>query len=206
MTVPDEPDPRANQKARTRQAIVDAALGYLDEGTMPTVVTAAERAKVSRATAYRYFPTQQHLVQALTDLNPTMREVGAAVEGLDSDDPAERVQVLLDAYNSRVVAEEPWMRATLRTILDAWLKSRDGGEDESFVRVPTRLRWIEAALAPADLDEDGRRRLGAALALTMGLEPLIVLKDVCGLDDEEALEVLSWAAAALLRAGLDEAD
>jgi AcrR family transcriptional regulator len=206
MTESEENDPRANQKARTRQAILDAALEFLDGGTMPTVVDAAERAKVSRATAYRYFPTQPSLVQALVDLNPTMREVTAAVDGLDSDDPAERLQTLLDAYNSRVVADEPWMRAILRTILDAWLKSGNGGPGQSFVRVPTRLRWIEEVLAPAtDLDDDARRRAAAAIALTMGLEPIIVLKDVCGLDDEEALATLSWAADALLRAALDEA-
>jgi AcrR family transcriptional regulator len=58
MAVPDEPDPRANQKSRTREAIIDGALELMAEGTMPTVVAAAERAKVSRATAYRYFPTQ----------------------------------------------------------------------------------------------------------------------------------------------------
>jgi hypothetical protein len=31
------------------------------------------------------------------------------------------------------------------------------------------------------------------------------MKDVCGLDDEEALDVLRWAAIAILRAGLAEA-
>jgi hypothetical protein len=40
----------------------------------------------------------------------------------------------------------------------------------------------------------------------LGIEPITVLKDVCGLDDEETLEVLSWAAGALLRVGLEEAD
>jgi hypothetical protein len=45
-------DPRANQKARTRAAIVEAArrLGDAEDGT-PTVARAAEGAGVSRATA-----------------------------------------------------------------------------------------------------------------------------------------------------------
>jgi AcrR family transcriptional regulator len=170
------------------------------------VVEAAERAKVSRATAYRYFPTQPDLLQALVGLNPTMKEVSAALADTDSEDPAVRLGVLLDAYNPRVLAAEPWMRAIYRTMLDAWLKSNQDGTHKSH-RVPLRLDWVEEVLAPAaDLDEKRRRRLAAALTLVLGIEPITVLKDVCGLDDEETLEVLSWAAGALLRAGLEESD
>jgi AcrR family transcriptional regulator len=204
----DEPDPRANQKSRTRQAIIDAALALIDEGVLPSVEEAAERAKVSRATAYRYFPTQQDLHQALAAINPTMEEVNAAVAAAaDSDDPAVRLAALLDAYNPRTLAAEPWARVTLRAVLDAWLKANKTDAGKSFYRVPLRLQWIEDVLAPAaDLDEASRRRLTAALTLVIGIEPIMVLKDVVGLDDEETLDVLSWAADALLSAGLEQAD
>lgn len=203
----DERDPRANQKSRTRQAIIDAAAALVEEGVLPSVVEAAERAKVSRATAYRYFPTQQDLHQVLVALNPTMEEVNAALAATDSDDPAVRLTTLLDAYNPRTLAAEPWARATLRTVLDAWLKANEGDGGNSYYRVPLRLQWVEDVLAPVtDLDEDSRRRLVAALTLVIGLEPIMVLKDVVGLDDEETLDVLSWAAGALLRAGLEKAD
>jgi AcrR family transcriptional regulator len=205
MAQSDERDPRANQKSRTRQAILDAALALIEEGLLPSVEEAAERAKVSRATAYRYFPTQQDLHQALAAVNPTMEEVNAALAAVDSDDPAERLTALLDAYNPRTLAAEPWARVTLRAVLDAWLKANEADAGESFYRVPLRLQWIEEVLAPAaELDEAARRRLTAALTLVIGIEPIMVLKDVVGLDDEETLDVLSWAADALLRAGLEE--
>jgi AcrR family transcriptional regulator len=207
MAHSEERDPRENQKSRTRQAIVDAAASLVEEGVLPSVEEAAERAKVSRATAYRYFPTQPDLHQTLVALNPTMKEVNAALAATDSDDPAVRLAALLDAYNPRTLAAEPWARATLRTVLDAWLKANEGDGGASYHRVPLRLQWVEDVLAPVtDLDDDSRRRLTAALTLMVGLEPIMVLKDVVGLDDEEVLEVLSWAAGALLRAGLEQAD
>jgi len=53
---------RANQKRRTRQALIDATLALRDEGRNPTFAEAAERALVSRATAYRYFSSIEALI------------------------------------------------------------------------------------------------------------------------------------------------
>ena len=39
----------------------------------------------------------------------------------------------------------------------------------------------------------------------MGPEALVVMKDVCRFSEDEAVEVLRWAALALLHAGLKEA-
>ena len=46
------------------------------------------------------------------------------------------------------------------------------------------------------------RRLEAALCLVMGGEAFTVLRDVCQLDPDEAIAVATWAAEALLTAGL----
>jgi hypothetical protein len=68
------------------------------------------------------------------------------------------------------------------------------------------MRWLDQVLEPLDdLPEERKRRLRAALALTLGGDSLVVMKDACNLDDDEALEVLRWTAAAILRAGLAEA-
>ncbi len=46
------------------------------------------------------------------------------------------------------------------------------------------------------------QRLQTALCLVMGGEAVTTLRDVCQLDGDEAMEILRWAAAAILTAGL----
>src|SRR5215831_13903717 len=49
---------RAAQKLRTRQALMDTAVELVKAGRRPSVSAVADQAGVSRATAYRYFPSQ----------------------------------------------------------------------------------------------------------------------------------------------------
>src|SRR3712207_963892 len=55
-------DGRANQKQRTYQALLDAALELTDAGRQPTLQDVAAKAMVSRATVYRYFPSVDALI------------------------------------------------------------------------------------------------------------------------------------------------
>ena len=55
---------RVDQKRRTRDALIAAARQLVADGETPTVEGAAQAAAVSRATAYRYFPTQRALLVA----------------------------------------------------------------------------------------------------------------------------------------------
>jgi len=199
-------DPRANQKARTRAAIVEAARRLHDgNGEAPTVARAAEAAGVSRATAYRYFPTQESLAVELADMPRLTEDAEAVLAGLATDDVEERLLRLVDTFNPIVFAAEEEMRRALHVYLDTWLRGVRTSGGPPALRVGRRIRWLEQVLEPADPPEENRRRLQAALALTLGGDSMVIMKDVCGLDDEEALAVLRWAAVALLRAGIAEA-
>jgi AcrR family transcriptional regulator len=197
-------DPRANQKERTRAAVVAAATQLLREGAQPTVAQAAELAKVSRATAYRYFPTQEAMLVEVAQVNPATEPVERWLANLEGGEPQDRLHGLLAAFNDVVVAEEVALRTALRVYLDTWLESRRRGEAPDAVREGRRTRWLDEALEPArrQLRPAQWRRLRSALALTLGVEALVVMKDVCKLSDDEALATLQWAAQALLRAGL----
>lgn len=197
-------DLRANQKERTREALVDAAKALVSEGAPPSVAEAAERARVSRATAYRYFPTQDSLLIEISDVTPVVEPVEQVLEQLQGDDPEARLTKLLDTCNPIMVAEEARLRTALRVYLDTWLEARKTGAAVPKLREGRRMRWLDIALAPVKkkLSRPEWRRLRAALALTLSIDALVVMKDVAHLDNEEALETLRWTALALLRYAL----
>ena len=196
-------DPRANQKQRTRAAIVEAAARLLRDGKAPSVADAAKAAQVSRATAYRYFPTPEALHIEVAGVSPAYAPVEEFVAALDGGDAEARLRRFLQTFNSIAFDDEAQMRMALKVYLDTWL----AGAGAAPVREGRRMRWLEHVLEPArrDMPKAQWRRLQAALALTIGADAMIVMKDVCKLDDDEAQDVLLWAAQALLRAGLSEA-
>jgi AcrR family transcriptional regulator len=199
-------DPRANQKERTRQAIVEAARKLQRQGIEPSVAQAAEAARVSRATAYRYFPTQDALLLDL-GIMPLTAPIEELVANLTSADVETRLLALLDVLNRMVISEETSMRRALSVYQDTWLRGhRDGNNSPAAVREGRRMRWLDGVLEPLrDLPDDQYRRLRAALALTLGADSVVIMKDVCALDDDTALDVLRWSATALLREAIHDA-
>jgi AcrR family transcriptional regulator len=207
MSDPSLTDPRANQKARTRASIVEAAGKLIGAGKAPSVAEAAEAAKVSRATAYRYFPTPEALHMEVAGITPAFEPVEQLVQALEGEDAPARLAAFTEAFNRVTFAEEARMRIALKTYVDIWFASKGDEGEAPAVREGRRMRWLDEVLAPARpaLPEPQWQRLKAALALTSGADAMVVMKDVCRLGEEEAQAVLQWTARALLQAALGEA-
>jgi AcrR family transcriptional regulator len=210
MTEAWQQEGRINQKRRTRAAILAAAVELLNEGKTPAVAEVADAALVSRATAYRYFSTQEYLL-----FEAALESTRSSIEReLDEDtlpeDPEARLEMLIDALQKRIIDKETSFRTMLRLSLEQSPQEEEQHDGESApprLRGGGRVRWIEKALAPilGRLEEPDLRRLVAALSLCMGIEALVVLRDICALEPEQAEEVSRWASRALLRAALNEA-
>ncbi|MGW3205599.1 TetR/AcrR family transcriptional regulator [Streptomyces sp. NPDC001135] len=196
-------DGRRNQKLRTRRALIDAAVALLREGRTVTIAEAAETARVSTATAYRYF---SHPSDLLLEARTLMRAPDV-LTGLP-DEPAERLDAVVSRIADEQLGDEVMWRAVLRASLDRW-QQVDKGEragDLPF-RNRTRLDLTHSALEPlADvLPPAEHRRLTMAVMLVYGVEALVSTRDACGLDADEAKEVMRWAAGALLESALRRA-
>jgi AcrR family transcriptional regulator len=198
MSVPYESTGRTKQKARTRAALIEAGREFLSAGTTPTVEQAADAAGVSRTTAYRYFPNQRALIVA------TFPEIGAAslLPDTPPEDPAARLDAVVDALTSQMVEHEPELRAHLRLSLE----SANGERPELPFRTGRAIGWIEEALAPlrGQISEPDLRRLVLAIRSAVGIEALVWLTDIAKLSRDEAAELMSWSAQALLRSALAE--
>ncbi len=199
MSTPYELTGRTQQKARTRSALVAATRDLLAEGITPTVEQAADRATISRTTAYRYFPNQRALlVASYPELDaPSLLDTEAPA------DPAARLELVTESIARQVLEHEPELRANLRLSLE----SPPPGRGALPLRRGRVVGWIEDALAPLRerMPEPELHRLALAIRATLGIEALVWLTDVGGLARDDAVDLMRWSARSLLRSALADA-
>jgi len=186
---------RANQKLRTRNAIVQAAAELSSTGREVTMPEVAKAALVSEATAYRYFPDLASLLQvAIAGQLPTPEE---ALEPLaDCDDPVERIAAATEFLLRHVLSRQGVVRALISATI-----TRAG---RPYGRPGLRFGLIDSALAPLDraIDAAVLAQLKRDLAIVVSAEALFTLTDACGLDPEEAIASTVHTATTLTRAAL----
>jgi AcrR family transcriptional regulator len=184
--------------------MLETATRLMQGGAIPSVTEVAEAAGVSRATAYRYFPSQAALVHAVVD-----EALGPILDWSSTSGEAEaRTADLLGASMPRIDAFEATFRAALKLSLDQWAQQKAGAVNaEPQFKRGHRVDLLREAIAPlaARLSDDKLDRLAKALSLMFGIEALVVLKDIWGASAEETQAVVQWAAAVLVRGAATEA-
>jgi AcrR family transcriptional regulator len=188
-------DGRANQKLRTRTAIVQAAAELSRTGRELTMPEVAKAALVSEATAYRYFPDLASLLQeAIAGQLPTPAEALAPVAG--SADPVERVAAATEFLLRHVLTRQGVVRAMIAATV-----IRPGGVS---ARPGLRFGYIEAALTPLaeTLPAAALAQLKQDLAVVVSAEALFGLMDLYGLAAEDAIASVVHTATTLTRAAL----
>ena len=171
----------------------------MKQGRKPSLEDVAKEALVSRATAYRYFPSiEALLVEASLDVAvPDPQELFGDSA---SDDPVERLEQVETALHEMIAENEVPLRMMLAQSLERRAKGQN--ESEQPIRQNRRTPLIEAALQPArsEFDPADLEKLSAALALILGTESMVVFRDVLQLDESEAHKVRRWAIRALVAA------
>ncbi|CNB50581.1 TPA: TetR/AcrR family transcriptional regulator [Yersinia enterocolitica] len=183
-------------RARTRRLLIDTAMSMYEQGAFPSITEVANAAQLSRATAYRYFPTQSALVSAMVDesLGPIL-----AWQPTQSD-ARQRIAELLSFAYPRMLQHEGVLRAALHLSLQQWADNRSNPNNEEKLIRGNRKRLLKLAVEPLEgkLTPAALQRVIHAFSLIYGSEVFMVLKDIWHLDDAGIQDVTQWMGKAIL--------
>lgn len=169
-TTVSAPETLSETRTQTRELLLQTALSMLEQGWFPSITELANASGVSRATAYRYFPSQAALVSTVVDesLGPVLQwqPTSTSVEA--------RVNELLDFAYPRMEQHEGALRAALQVALHQWANERArraqalsllygteamvvlkdiwGLDFRQFMNV---IKWMSSALVRATLAQAG---------------------------------------------------
>lgn len=204
MTITAFPTPQDESltytRARTRHLLLSSAMELYDSGVFPSITELAVHAQVSRATAYRYFPTQSALITAVV-----AQSLGPILEWQPQDNDAlRRIRELLAFAYPQMEQHEGALRAALQLSLQQWAQATPG---EKFVR-GNRKRLLQLAVEPLQnkLTPEALQRVIHAFSLIYGSEVFLVLKDIWGLELENIQDVTQWVAKAIIRQAEEDAN
>ena len=191
---------RVAQRNRTRKAIVTATIRLMAAGgRTPSITDVVQAAEVSRRTIYMYFPSLEQLLLDATLGALSQNTVDPVASASGSGDARTRVEQLSRSVNALSGKTMHLGRALIRLTVEGD-EPRSGGPRRGYRRV----EWIERGLESVrhSLTAMEFDRLVSTLSVLMGWEPLIVLKDIRGLNQKEAEDVLAFAARAIVDAAL----
>src|SRR5580765_4493264 len=122
-------------------------------------------------------------------------------------DAKQRLHELVDRTYSRFAEYEPHMRAALQLALEHQSLEAAGLLEEEPFRLGQRTEILATTIAPlkSKLKPAAYQRLLKALAVVYGIEPMVILKDICGASDRETEAVVRWMMDALVDSGLRQA-
>jgi AcrR family transcriptional regulator len=198
---------RPSPKERTRRLLADAARELLRTGAPLTVPAVAQLAGVSRATAYRYFPSNEavlvHATMPLVEdaqqrLQPPDPDV--SFDGTEPDLPTQ-ASALVRTMGNWAFDHENELRTLLRLSL----------APERADQVPRRGNtnrdtWIANLLdgLPDHVSQAARDRLAVALVPLFGSDAVVWSTDIAQVDRDTAIDIMAWMAATLVQATLDD--
>ncbi len=159
-------------RARTRRLLIDTAMSMYERGAFPSITEVASAAQLSRATAYRYFPTQSALVSAMVD-----ESLGPILAWQPTQpDARQRIAELLSFAYPRMLQHEGVLRAALHLSLQQWADARNSdsnnsSNEEKLIR-GNRKRLLKLAVEPLEetLAPEALQRVIHAFSLIYGSE------------------------------------
>jgi AcrR family transcriptional regulator len=185
---------RVKQKRQTRSEILNAAKALMQEEKKITLEDVAKKANISRATMYRYFSTIDLLfTEASLDIrHKSSDQIFEEVKEMRFD---ERIFYIQKHYNELAQKNEIGFRRYLSAVLSESIVSKEK------LRGARRMKSLNKALEPykGKFSKANYERLISISSVLMGIDALIICKDVCNLDNKETDDTLKWALEMILK-------
>ncbi|SCB98634.1 TetR/AcrR family transcriptional regulator [Gilliamella intestini] len=194
----------AGVKKRTYERLINTALEVLEQGCELTITELADKSGISRATAYRYFPTQSDLIAAVVEssLGPIFSWHS------QKQNVEEQLNDFLAFAFPQMLKHEGALRAALRISLQQWATARASSslQTEKLVR-GNRKEILSTILLPlkTELPEEIYNKVIYAISIIYGSEIFMVLKDIWKLDNQKIVSLTQWIAKAVINQARQDA-
>jgi AcrR family transcriptional regulator len=185
---------RVKQKLKTRMQILEAAKVLMSKKRNITLEGVAQEANVSRATIYRYFPNIE-LLYSEASLDIHYSSPNALFEEVKDMSLSGRILKVQSYYNQLAQDHELIFRRYLSAVLNESIVSK------KKIRGARRVATMELVLDSFKKEMSGKnlQNLKNIASILMGIDSLIVAKDVCGLSNKEADDTLKWGIEMILK-------
>ncbi|MDU8886816.1 TetR/AcrR family transcriptional regulator [Yeosuana sp. MJ-SS3] len=181
---------RINQKLETRDKILTSAQFFINKGLEFTLEDVAKKSGISRATIYRYYSKIEILAnEAGLDINTKSPE--NIIENLKEKNIEEIILGIQNYFNTLAIDHESAFRKYLSTVL--------ASNSSEIKRGARRKKTLQLAFENISINKREREKLVNLLTILMGIEPLIVTKDVSGLTNNQSMEIMNWGVQLILK-------
>ncbi|MFC4096469.1 TetR/AcrR family transcriptional regulator [Euzebyella saccharophila] len=183
---------RKAQKQQTRQKILKAANDLVKNHSPLNMDEIAKEAGISRATIYRYYSNAEEIATELI-LYLNVPDSGKLMSDWEGQNLYDGLKGIQNAYLDFIFNNEIPSKKFLGAILSS--------ADPKLERGQNRITSVREFLASKDIQMNPveKENLSVIATLLMGIEAVIVTKDVCGLDNQKSREVLNWALDRILK-------
>jgi AcrR family transcriptional regulator len=185
---------RIDQKAKTKSRILDETKKLLQKDTSITLEDVALKSNISRATIYRYYSNVDLLIMEAS-LEISHKSPDEFYEEVKEKTLEEGILYIQEQYNNFAQQNEIVFRRYLSAVLSESISSKE--KLRGARRVKTMNKVLK--LFENEIDIDNFTKLKNTASILMGIDALIVCKDVCDLDNQEANETLKWALKMILK-------
>ena len=191
-------------KKRTYDRLIETAIEALEQGKDISITELSDRTGISRATAYRYFPTKTDLISAAVEqsLSPIF------LWQSDRENVEDRINDFLAFALPQMLKHEGTLRAALSLSLKQWADERSQITEKTKKLVRgNRKEILTNLLQPlrAQFSDELFDKVIYSISIIYGSEIFMVLKDIWNFESEQVIDLSQWIVKAIINQAKQEA-